>query len=91
MYFFAPAHGMKFIEIVRSCRISNDAIAAALELAKRLNKIRVVVKSGFGFIGNRLFLPYLREAQLMLLEGVMPDRIDQVAYDWGFPMFCFIS
>ena len=31
-------------------------------------------------------MPYLREAQLMILEGIPPERIDKVAYDWGMAM-----
>jgi 3-hydroxyacyl-CoA dehydrogenase len=57
-----------------------------MKLAKKLNKIGVVVNSGFGFVGNRIFLPYLREAQLMLIQGTPAEKIDQVAYDWGFAM-----
>jgi 3-hydroxyacyl-CoA dehydrogenase len=33
-----------------------------------------------------MFFPYVREAQQMILEGVSPERIDQVAFDWGMAM-----
>jgi 3-hydroxyacyl-CoA dehydrogenase len=46
----------------------------------------VVVGVCPGFVGNRMFIPYIREAQHMMLEGVAPQRIDQVAYDWGMAM-----
>ncbi|NNE37967.1 MAG: 3-hydroxyacyl-CoA dehydrogenase, partial [Gammaproteobacteria bacterium] len=86
MHFFVPAHKMKLLEIVRGEKTADDVLATVMKLAKRLNKTGVVVNSGFGFVGNRIFLPYLREAQLMLLQGIPVERVDQVAYDWGFAM-----
>ncbi len=86
MHFFVPAHKMKLLEIVRAEKTADDVLATVMQLAKRLNKIGVVVNSGFGFVGNRLFLPYVREAQLMLLQGVPVEKVDKAAYDWGFPM-----
>lgn len=86
MHFFAPAHQMKLLEIVRSNKTDKDVLATIMGLAKKLRKIGVVVNSGFGFAGNRIFLTYLREAQLMLLQGSSPSDIDKVACEWGFPM-----
>lgn len=86
MHFFAPAHQMKLLEIIRSNKTDIDVLATVMGLAKKLRKIGVVVNSGFGFAGNRIFLTYLREAQLMLLQGSSPSDIDKVACEWGFPM-----
>ena len=46
----------------------------------------MLVRVCFGFVGNRMFFPYVREAQRMILEGVPVERIDKVAYDWGMAM-----
>ncbi|MGK0297124.1 MAG: 3-hydroxyacyl-CoA dehydrogenase [Gammaproteobacteria bacterium] len=86
MHFFAPANRMKLLEIVRTENTSDEVLATTLDLAKTLKKTAVVVGVCFGFVGNRMFLPYLREAQLMVLEGVSPARIDKLAYDWGMAM-----
>ena len=43
MHFFNPAHRMRLIEIVRARQSSPEAIATALEIAKRLGKIGIVV------------------------------------------------
>ncbi len=86
LHFFAPANIMPLLEIVRAARTAKDVIATAMTLAKRIRKVAVLVGVCFGFVGNRLFFPYVREAMLMLLEGVAPERIDRVACDWGMAM-----
>ena len=86
LHFFAPANVMKLLEIVRGAKTSREVVATAMALGKRLGKTSVLVGVCFGFVGNRMFLPYLREAQLMVLEGVSPERIDKLAYDWGMAM-----
>jgi 3-hydroxyacyl-CoA dehydrogenase len=49
--------------------------------------VGVVAGDGFGFIGNRMMLDgYFREAELMLLEGVAPERIDEAMESFGFAM-----
>ncbi|MGI9228711.1 MAG: 3-hydroxyacyl-CoA dehydrogenase NAD-binding domain-containing protein [Gammaproteobacteria bacterium] len=86
LHFFAPANVMPLLEIVRADKTAKDVIATAMALAKRIRKVGVLAGVCFGFIGNRMFFPYLREAELMLLEGIPPERVDQVAFDWGMAM-----
>ena len=86
MHFFAPANIMKLLEIVRGRETAADVIATALAVAKKIRKVGVLVGVCFGFVGNRMFFPYIREAQLMMLEGILPERVDQVAFDWGMAM-----
>ena len=86
MHFFAPANIMKLLEVVRGEQTAGDVIATAMAVAKKIRKVGVLVGVCFGFVGNRMFFPYIREAQLMMLEGVPPERVDQVAFDWGMAM-----
>jgi len=86
LHFFSPAHIMRLLEIVRGSRTSPEVIATALQLAKRLGKVGVVVGNCFGFVGNRMLYSYGRENQLLLLEGAAPEAIDQALYDWGMAM-----
>jgi len=85
-HFFAPANVMTLLEIVRGAATSKDVIATSMAMAKKIKKTAVLVGVCFGFVGNRMFFPYVREAQQMILEGVPPERIDQVAFDWGMAM-----
>jgi 3-hydroxyacyl-CoA dehydrogenase len=87
LHFFSPANVMRLLEIVRGERTSQQTILAGLAVAKTLRKVGVVVGDGFGFVGNRMMLDgYFREAELMLLQGVAPERIDAVMENFGFAM-----
>ena len=86
LHFFAPANIMTLLEIVRGEKTAKDVIATSMLMAKTIRKVAVLVRCCFGFVANRMFFPYVREAQLMILEGVPPERIDQVAFDWGMAM-----
>ena len=86
LHFFAPANIMTLLEIVRGAQTSARSIATAMRMAKNIRKTGVLVDVCFGFVGNRMFLPYLREAELMMLEGVPAERIDRLACGWGMAM-----
>jgi len=85
-HFFAPANVMTLLEIVRGAKTAHDVIATSMAMAKTIRKQAVLVRVCFGFVGNRMFFPYVREAQRMILEGNAPEYIDKVAYDWGMAM-----
>ncbi|MEJ1962135.1 MAG: 3-hydroxyacyl-CoA dehydrogenase NAD-binding domain-containing protein [Gammaproteobacteria bacterium] len=86
MHFFSPAHIMRLVEVVRGKQTSATALAVTLAVTKRIGKLGIVVGNGFGFVGNRLLYAYARESQLMMLEGVPPERIDRVLEEWGMAM-----
>ena len=87
LHFFSPANVMKLLEIVRAEKTSPEVLATAIDTAKRIKKFGVVAGVCFGFIGNRMMAEgFHREADQMLLEGASPQQIDQVMYDFGFPM-----
>ncbi len=86
LHFFAPANVMSLLEIVRGGKTSHEVIATSMAMAKTIRKMGVLVRVCFGFVGNRMFFPYVREAQRMILEGVPAERIDRVAFEWGMAM-----
>jgi len=87
LHFFSPANVMRLLEIVRGAQTAESTILAGLALARKLRKVGVVVGDSFGFVGNRMMLDgYFREAELMLLQGVPPERIDAVMEEFGFAM-----
>ena len=61
---------MTLLEIVRGAKTSKEVIATSMQMAKTIRKVAVLVGCCFGFVANRMFFPYIREAQLMILEGV---------------------
>lgn len=85
-HFFSPANIMRLLEVVRGARTAKDALATAMAVAKRINKVGVVAGVCFGFIGNRMVEAYLEEVQAMLLEGATPADIDGALEAWGLAM-----
>jgi len=86
MHFFSPANVMRLLEIVRGGATAPEVLTTALAVARRLGKIGVVVGNCFGFVGNRMLYAYGREKELMLLEGVLPERIDRALEAFGMAM-----
>ncbi|XP_037694996.1 peroxisomal bifunctional enzyme [Choloepus didactylus] len=85
-HFFSPAHVMKLLEIIPSQYSSPTTIATVMNLAKKINKIGVVVGNCFGFVGNRMLNPYYNQTYFLLEEGSKPEEIDQVIEEFGFKM-----
>jgi 3-hydroxyacyl-CoA dehydrogenase len=86
LHFFAPAHIMRLVEVVRGARTSPEALATALSLAKRIGKVAVVARNCDGFIGNRIYAAYRRHAEYLVEDGARPDEVDAALEAWGFAM-----
>jgi 3-hydroxyacyl-CoA dehydrogenase len=89
LHFFSPAHVMRLVEIVRGKDASNEVVATSLAVAKKLGKVGVVVGNCRGFVGNRMMLPYMREAQLLVEEGSTPEKVDRALTEFGMAMGIF--
>ncbi len=85
-HFFSPANVMRLLEIVRGQATSKEVIATCMQLSKRLGKIGVLVGNCTGFVGNRMFGPYRREAQFLVEEGAGVEAVDKALYDFGMAM-----
>ena len=86
VHFFSPANLMRLVEIVRGKATAPDVLATAMALGKKLGKIGVLSANRFGFIGNRIMLPYAREAQLLLEEGASIDDVNNALVEFGMAM-----
>ena len=89
LHFFSPANVMRLVEIVRGKATSKEVVATALALAKKLGKVGVVVGNCWGFVGNRMMLPYMREAQFLVEEGATPEQVDRALTNFGMAMGIF--
>lgn len=85
-HFFSPAHVMRLLEIVRGKATRQDVLASSLALARRLGKVGVVVGNCVGFVGNRMYGPYQREAQFLVEEGASPEQVDRAMEEFGMAM-----
>jgi 3-hydroxyacyl-CoA dehydrogenase len=86
LHFFSPANVMRLLEIVRGDKTSKEVIATSMKLAKAISKVGVLVGVCDGFVGNRMLHGYSREANFLVEEGALPQQVDKVIYDFGFPM-----
>jgi 3-hydroxyacyl-CoA dehydrogenase len=86
VHFFSPANLMRLVEIVRGKATGLDVLATAMALAKKLGKVGVLSANRFGFIGNRILLPYEREAQLLVEEGASVEEVNNALVDFGMAM-----
>ncbi|HEX7045907.1 MAG TPA: 3-hydroxyacyl-CoA dehydrogenase NAD-binding domain-containing protein [Burkholderiales bacterium] len=86
MHFFSPANVMRLLENVRGAQTAPDVYLTAMEVGKRIRKVPVLVGVCHGFVGNRMLAKRSRECGFMLEEGALPQQIDKVLYDFGFPM-----
>jgi 3-hydroxyacyl-CoA dehydrogenase len=85
-HFFSPANIMRLIEIVRGKASSRETIATCMQLSKKIGKVGVLVGNCRGFVGNRMFGPYRREAQFLVEEGASIEAVDKALYDFGMAM-----
>ena len=74
-HFFSPANVMRLLEIVRGKATSKEVIATSMQLSKKLGKVGVLVGNCRGFVGNRMFGPYRREAQFLIEEGARHRKL----------------
>jgi 3-hydroxyacyl-CoA dehydrogenase len=85
-HFFSPANVMKLLENVRGKGTSPQTIATVMALGRTLGKIPVLAGNCDGFIGNRMLMYYMTEAEFLLEEGATPEQIDRVLEGFGFAM-----
>jgi 3-hydroxyacyl-CoA dehydrogenase len=85
-HFFSPANVMRLLELVRGAVTSREVIATCMQLSKALGKIGVLVGNCRGFVGNRMFGPYRREAQFLVEEGAAVEAVDRALTEFGMAM-----
>lgn len=86
MHFFNPVKRMKLVEVVRGAQTSDETIATAVALGRRMGKMPIIVEDGPGFLVNRLLSPYLNEALELLHDGHTPAEVDAAAVEFGMPL-----
>ncbi len=89
MHFFNPPQLMPLVEVIRGARTSDAAVELVRAAAKQMGKETVLCKKDSpGFIVNRILIPALSEATLLVAEGVAdPEDIDKaVTLGLNWPM-----
>ena len=90
MHFFNPVNRMPLVEVIPGAKTDDKTIATIFALSKRMGKTPVKVGDCAGFLVNRILLPYMNEAVLMLEENVSVTRTDKLIKQFGMPMGPFV-
>ena len=85
-HFFSPANIMRLLEIVRGEKTSKETLATIMKLGKIIKKAAVMSLNAPGFIGNRMLFGYTQQANMLLLEGALPNQIDTALESFGMSM-----
>lgn len=87
LHFFNPVHKMPLVEVVRASASDESTVAVLTRFAIDLGKIPAVVKDSPGFLVNRILMPYLNEAVLLLGESRLTvGQLDRTMRKFGMPV-----
>jgi 3-hydroxybutyryl-CoA dehydrogenase len=88
MHFFNPAPVLPLVEIVRTPRSDDDAVAGAYAWAERAGKQPVACNDTPGFIVNRILIPLLNDCVRVLDEASLaPEDVDKAMTNGaGWPL-----
>ncbi len=90
-HFFAPANVMKLFEVVKGANSAPDTLATAMDLGRKIGKISAMAGNGDGFVANRSRTPFGTEMNIMVEEGALPEQVDKVMVDFGYPIGPFAT
>lgn len=85
-HFFNPVAVMPLIEVVRAAKTSEEALATAMDIAKKLGKTAVITADRPGFVVNRLLAKVMGEAARALDEGTPLAIVERALDPIGLPM-----
>ena len=86
IHFFNPVHKMQLVEVVTAPGTDPETVRRAVQFARQIGKLPVVVKDSPGFLVNRILVPYLLEAGLLFENGARVADVDEAMLDFGMPM-----
>ncbi|HVH74121.1 MAG TPA: 3-hydroxyacyl-CoA dehydrogenase NAD-binding domain-containing protein [Stellaceae bacterium] len=90
-HFFAPANVMKLFEVVKGAKSAPDTLLTAMDLGRKIGKVSAMAGNTDGFVANRSRAPLTTEMMLLVEEGALPEAIDKVFVDFGFPIGPFAT
>ena len=85
-HFFNPVAVMPLVEVVRANNSSEESVATAMNVAKRLKKTAVITSDSAGFVVNRLLGYLLGEAMRAVDEGASFEQVAEAIAPLGLPM-----
>jgi len=86
VHYFAPAHVMPLVEIIRNEHTSEKTIFDVVNFIKNGKKVVVVVNNCVGFLVNRIFMPISSTTAFLIGCGIDIYRIDDAMTKFGMAM-----
>ncbi len=85
LHFFNPATQMPLVEIIKK-EEDTELFTEILAFVSQIGKLPVPVSDSPGFLVNRILAPYLMKGLDFINEGVVPEKIDEAAQNFGMLM-----
>ncbi len=89
IHFFNPVAAMPLVEVIHAEKTSDEALATAFAVTKKLRKTSVLVKDRPGFVVNRLLVLVMGKIVEAVENGTPVDVADHATDPLGFPMPTF--
>jgi 3-hydroxyacyl-CoA dehydrogenase/enoyl-CoA hydratase/carnithine racemase len=89
IHFFNPVAQMPLVEVVRAAKTSDEALATAFAITKKLRKTAVLVADRPGFVVNRLLVLVMGKVVEAVENGTSVEAADRALSPLGFPMPTF--
>lgn len=86
LHFFNPVDKLPLVEVVQGRRTREEEVGKGNAFVTAIKKFPLVVKSGPGFLVNRVLAPYMMEAMRRYQAGEPREKIDEAALKFGMPM-----
>ena len=89
-HFFNPVAVMPLIEVVKTPKTTDVALATAMATAAKLRKTAVITTDTPGFVVNRVLAKVLGEAMHAVEQGASFEDVVEAARPFGLPMDPFV-
>jgi 3-hydroxyacyl-CoA dehydrogenase/enoyl-CoA hydratase/carnithine racemase len=89
IHFFNPVAAMPLVEVIHAEKTSDEALATAFAVTKKLRKTSVLVKDRPGFVVNRLLVLVMGKIVEAVENGTTVEVADHATDPLGFPMPTF--
>ncbi|MGE0766063.1 MAG: 3-hydroxyacyl-CoA dehydrogenase NAD-binding domain-containing protein [Hyphomicrobiaceae bacterium] len=86
IHFFNPVAQMPLVEVIRGAGTRDAEVRKGCALVTAIDKFPLIVKSGPGFLVNRVLAPYMMRAMERVEKGEAKETIDEAARVFGMPM-----
>ena len=86
IHFFNPVSQMPLVEVIKGAQSRDEEVGRGCIFVAAIDKFPLIVKSGPGFLVNRVLAPYMMQALQRLERGESKEKIDEAARTFGMPM-----